>query len=387
MASTGLQGSGGSEGSPPGNAIGAPLKSHSNVPTGNSNSDSSFHAADEIIAGTSGHVRTFERVKLAGIALDDTSTEGAVLANFQFSPDSLKNLTPEAPCNQFNRYMMWRIVKCQIAVQSTSPMGTSSGSMLIGYQPDPENMPPNSSAAVGWALRISKSNPITARDSTEMDVEMHGKKFCKPGANPYPRLERYGSFYAIAYQKPGTGTLAQWTVSASITLEFYDPLVNTPTTVIKTQFGSDVYTDHANFTTDDFGTSYFSLPINTNSAGMMSFHGVAILEVVLKETGNSAVKQSIMKRFVSADCFTDSGGHAMFVTFADDEINIPAPELDVFTFNDLPFTLYSERTAATGLATLTSHLRKPEAPEDKPSMRLKHPKAGSMVRVSTVKKS
>jgi hypothetical protein len=267
-------------------------------------------------------------------------------------------------------------------------MGTSSGSILLGYQPDPENIPPNGVSAVGWALRISKSNPITARDSTEMVITMPGKKFCKPGSNSYPRLERYGTFYAIAYQKPGTGTLAQWTISAAITLEFYDPLINTSTTVIKTTFGKDVFSDMGSFATDDFGTSYFTLPVATGSAGHMAFHGVAILQLFLKETDNAASKQKIIKRFVNADCFSEAGGtYAMYVPFADDEISIPDPELETFDFVDTPFTLYSEKPQATGLSHVTSHLKRHDAPEDRPGMRLKHPRSGGMVRVSTVKKS
>lgn len=198
------------------------------------------------LQGTGGMVSYPLRVALAPITVASGDQAGAVKLTVPL--DDFVEDTQVAALKQ--RFMFYKISDVVMNIQSVSPWSTASGSVQVFYNKDPENSIAGQSGTVPirLALRLLRSQQASAKmkdnfalDNSELTLAPLSSdwRFCKKGASPYPRLERYGDIMIAVRAVPATGDGVLYTVTLAANILFKDATFNSTLSAYKVPFKSN----------------------------------------------------------------------------------------------------------------------------------------------------
>jgi len=185
------------------------------------NNPGDFHASGPIAVGTSGDAQANHYVRVSKfVTLRDGDPVGAVLFRIPV------NVTMDATSVQLAAaYERYSISDLQIDIQSTSPLGTSSGGMQICYISDPANTSFNTVTStpnpvnVTKAVRQSGSVFVRPRDSCVQKFECHGSLFTKAAGDV--RTYSYGEIVGVTRVSPTAGDTVQATITLTCGMHFH----------------------------------------------------------------------------------------------------------------------------------------------------------------------
>ncbi|APG77825.1 putative structural protein [Wenling hepe-like virus 1] len=115
-------------------------------------------------------------------------------------------------------FEFYSIENCSLTLNSSSPLGTSSGSLQIGWIQDPYNLLFGDDGALNLkkAIRQDGSTMVRPRDSVHFPFAPQDRKYCRVGSDL--RLSSFGGIFAVVRSKPEAGD--QFTLQGDLTMTF-----------------------------------------------------------------------------------------------------------------------------------------------------------------------
>ncbi|APG77629.1 hypothetical protein [Beihai hepe-like virus 9] len=205
--------------------IGGAIKPDSTSMVGNKIEQDTPAPSSVITGGTGGEVRYYNRFDLGNVQLQESTVAGRVLQKYELD----SSLIPES---YSKHWQQWCIESYKLQIVSTAAFGNATGAIIVGSVPDPQNaLGDDPTENLQVAMAMTHSRIVQAKNSTELIIHpgTHEStktwKWVKKGNSP--RLEGFGRIFVICKQPSATGTVAQWTLSCTVTLAFRDHTFNT----------------------------------------------------------------------------------------------------------------------------------------------------------------
>lgn len=105
-----------------------------------------------------------------------------------------------------NKHVRYQISELLLECESSSPMGTSSGSIQVCFIPDPQNLDFDAAGTtnnLNKAIRQSGSFSFKPRNQVTKDFTPSGKMFCATGVDN--RLSSFGAIVFVQRDSPAAG--------------------------------------------------------------------------------------------------------------------------------------------------------------------------------------
>lgn len=155
-------------------------------------------------------VQTHKIIKSMSVQVTDATAAGTEIFSTPIDT-KLDNITKELA----GVFEFYAIEDLKLTINSSSPLGTSSGALQIGWIADPYNLAfgDNLSINLQKAIRQYGSVMVRPRESLTIPIPISGKKYCLPGKEP--RLSTFGGIFAVVRVGPESGDQ----FSVQITLE------------------------------------------------------------------------------------------------------------------------------------------------------------------------
>lgn len=172
------------------------------------------------------NVPIFDRIQVPSITVAPTATPGESVLSIGLTP-----LISAVIARASQGFAMFTIMSLKIFAGTYTSMANSSGSILIGYNPDPANPPSQTNFTNNLArlMRLSGSTVVRSRESFNMDfmgTQFPEKRFILNAG--HLRHESYGSIDAVVHTAPEVGLSGNYAIIVEATFEFSSPTNNIP---------------------------------------------------------------------------------------------------------------------------------------------------------------
>jgi hypothetical protein len=176
-------------------------------------------ATTPVTVGTAGKTVFPFRFDLTGFKITSSSAPGETifekLVDITILPTELRVI--------IQQFIKYKFCDLQVSVTSTSPFSVASGSLQLGFNPDPANgFGADNDANLTTAMRLMGSKQVRARDAVTIALPVSNEyKWVKPDG--YVRLEQFGFLFALVRSVPAIGDGAIFAVTVSGNIEGFMP--------------------------------------------------------------------------------------------------------------------------------------------------------------------
>jgi hypothetical protein len=183
--------------------------------------------------GTHAEATTYFQYPAGNVIVTNDSIPGTLLFQKQLDwtlDNNLNNTTP--------RWMQYKLENVRVTFTSLAPLGTTSGGITIGSNPDPSNpIGTDASKSLEMLNALTGSSILNAKTDSHVDYKgTDDWKWCKKAG--VPRLESFGEIVSIVRMPSAVQTVAQWAVNVSGTIRYRGKTVDT------SAFPAVSYQDH-----------------------------------------------------------------------------------------------------------------------------------------------
>lgn len=222
-----------------------------------------------------------------------------------------------------------------ITVLCTAPWGTASGSVQIGFIPDPMNVPStNTTVALDQLVTLTESQQVSAKGTLEIPIPMRAlmdpvfgsnRRYCNAlSTQTYPRLEAFGTFVIIVRGPAAIGDGTAYTVTFSGLFEFHDRMVFNTAPTSSQRFKVDF--SEASWQLMQMQTGSYSLVATkyyTDGGGPIVigpaiFDNPVTFSFKIQETGDDSYVETYPMACVNAMLYTgydDEGNYTVNIMF------------------------------------------------------------------------